>query len=69
MTLTHTAALKMAVDEAVMPTSTTAAIAAPIITLIEPMLVVAALVFVGVVKRELGGVTVGVLEITTGSEP
>ena len=58
----------MAVDEAVMPTSTTAAIAAPIITLIEPMLIVAALVFVGVVKREVGGVTVGVLEIT-GSEP
>lgn len=54
----------MAVDETITATSTTAAIVAPIITFIEPELVVAALVFVGVIKREMGGVTIGVLEIT-----
>ncbi len=58
----------MAIGETLVDTSTTAAIAAPIITFIEPMLVVAALVFVDVVNRsresEVGGVTIGVLEIT-----
>ena len=62
----------MAVEETMMATSATATIAAPTITFIEPVLVIAALVFVGVVKREMGGitgrvmggVTIGVLEIT-----
>ena len=61
----------MAVEETMMATRATAAIAAPTITFIEPVLVVAALVFVGVVKREMGGITgrvmggvaIGVLEI------
>ena len=70
----------MAVEETMMATSAMAAIAAPTITFIEPVLVIAALVSVGVVKREMGGimgrvmggimgrvmggVAIGVLEIT-----
>ena len=55
----------MAVDETTMATNTTAAIAAPMTIFIEPVEVVAALVFVGVIKREMRGVAaICVLEIT-----
>ena len=64
LTLTHTAAPKMAVDETIIATNTAAAIVAPIIIRKEPLLVLDALLFVGVVRMEGGGVMMDVLEIT-----